>query len=106
LKIAHYEETTDRDFKDACTKSFYLENVERFDDGDDFIASISGTKVRNAISTDDKETFKKMMPKGTDVLFDDFKLALETAPKEPEKKKRKVKEQMKPLKDFINEKIN
>lgn len=34
---------------------------------------ISATKVREAIKNDDIETYKKMMPKGTDKIFDEFK---------------------------------
>ena len=33
---------------------------------------LSGTSVRKAIITKDKELFKKQMPQGTDVLFDEF----------------------------------
>lgn len=37
---------------------------------------ISATKVREAIASNDLDLFKKMMPKGTEKLFDDFKEAL------------------------------
>lgn len=37
---------------------------------------ISATKVREAIMDNDLDTFKKMMPKGTEKLFDEFKEAL------------------------------
>ena len=37
---------------------------------------ISATKVREAIMNDDLDTYKKMMPKGTEKLFDEFKEAL------------------------------
>lgn len=37
---------------------------------------ISATKVREAIMNDDLDTYKKMMPEGTEKLFDDFKEAL------------------------------
>lgn len=37
---------------------------------------ISATKVREAISNNDLDSFKKMMPKGTEKLFNDFKEAL------------------------------
>ena len=37
---------------------------------------ISATKVREAIINDDLDTYKKMMPKGTEKLFDEFKEAL------------------------------
>lgn len=105
IKVPQYEETSQRNFKDACTKSFYCENVERTDDGE-FTSTISATKVRESLKNDDKEAFKKMMPKGTDILFDKFKEALAAAPAAPEKKPKKVKEGMKSLKDFINEKLN
>lgn len=37
---------------------------------------ISATKVREAIMNDDLDTFKKMMPEGTEKFFDEFKEAL------------------------------
>lgn len=37
---------------------------------------ISATKVREAIMNNDLDAFKKMMPEGTEKLFDDFKEAL------------------------------
>ena len=37
---------------------------------------ISATKVREAIMNNDLDTYKKMMPKGTEKLFNDFKEAL------------------------------
>ena len=37
---------------------------------------ISATKVREAIKNDDIDTFRSMMPDGTDELFDDFKKEL------------------------------
>lgn len=105
IKVPEYEEHNrdNRDFKDACTKSFYVEEIERSNDGD-FVSSISGTKVRQALLNDDKELFTKMMPKGADKYFDKFKEAVENAP-EPKKKttKKKVKEGMKSLKKYILE---
>ena len=53
---------------------------------------ISATKVREAIMNDDLDTFKKMMPEGTEKLFDDFKEALS-----------KVKECKVSLADYIQE---
>lgn len=106
IKVPEYEEKNrdNRDFKGACTKSFYVEEIERTDDGD-FISSISGTKVRQALLNNDKELFTKMMPKGADKYFDKFKEAVENAP-EPKKRttKKKVKEGMRSLKDYIFEK--
>lgn len=46
-------------------------------DGDDPVSKISGTKVREAIMNNDKETFANMVPKCLYGLFDDFKIALE-----------------------------
>ena len=37
---------------------------------------ISATKVREAIASNDLDSFKKMMPEGTEKLFGDFKEAL------------------------------
>lgn len=108
IKVPEYEEHNrdNRDFKDACTKSFYVENIERTDSGD-FISSISGTKVRQALLDDDREYFKKAMPKGCDKLFDEYKEELLNVPPTPEKKprKKKVKEGLISLKNYILESI-
>lgn len=104
LKVPQYEEGNrdNRDFKDACTKSFYVEEVQRNESSTDFISTISGTKVRQSLLDNDKELFKRMMPKGTDKLFDDFKKAVENAP-EPVKKTKKTKK----IKEyFYNSKIS
>lgn len=53
---------------------------------------ISATKVREAIMNDDLDTFKKMMPEGTEKLFDEFKEALS-----------QVKECKISLEDYIKE---
>ena len=53
---------------------------------------ISATKVRESIMNDDLNTFKKMMPEGTEKLFDDFKEALS-----------QVKECKISLEDYIKE---
>lgn len=53
---------------------------------------ISATKVREAIMNDDLDTYKKMMPEGTEKLFDDFKEALS-----------QVKEYKVSLVDYIQE---
>ena len=107
IKVPEYEEhnRNNYDCKGAYTNSFYVEEIERTDDGD-FVSSISGTKVRQALLDNDKELFTKMMPKGADKYFDKFKEAVENAP-EPKKKtsKKKVKEGMRSLKNYILENI-
>lgn len=109
IKVPDYEISNrdNRDVKDAFTKSFYVESIERTDEGDDFIATISGTKVRQALKDEDKEYFKKAMPDGVDRLFDKFREAVINAP-EPAKKttKRKVKEGMRSLRDMVFEAIH
>lgn len=55
---------------------------------------ISATKVREAIMNDDLATFKKMMPNGTEKLFNEFKEALS-----------QVKESHTSLLDFIQERL-
>ena len=55
---------------------------------------ISATKVREAIMNDDLDTFKKMMPNGTEKLFNEFKEALS-----------QVKESHISLIDFIQERL-
>lgn len=109
IKVPEYEEhnRNNKDCKDAYTKSFYVEEIERTEDKD-FVSSISGTKVRQSLLDGDKELFTKMMPKGADKYFDEFKEKVENAP-EPKKKeskkslKNKIKENMKSIKDFILE---
>lgn len=55
---------------------------------------ISATKVREAIMNNDLDTFKKMMPSGTEKLFEEFKEALS-----------QVKESHTSLVDFIQERL-
>lgn len=111
MKLPQYEEHNrdNRDIEGAFTKSFYVEEVQRNDSSDDFVSTISATKVREALENDNKESFKKMMPKGTDYLFDKFKEALAKAPKAPEKKSRKkIKEcisTIKPIDIYLTEKL-
>lgn len=66
------------------------------------IEGISGTAVRKAILNNDKSAFGKIMPKGTDVLFDEFVESFDTF---KEKIKVLVKESfgMMSLKDYIIE---
>ena len=56
--------------KAGLLPEFDVFEVKRTDD------DISATKVRNAIKENDINTFNKMMPKGTDKLFDQMKNAL------------------------------
>lgn len=102
IKVPGYEEKNLKNCAGAYTPSFYVEEIERTNDKD-FVSSISGTKVRQALLDGDKELFAKMMPKGMDKYFDKFKEKVENAP-EPVKKK--VKEGLISLKKYINEKLN
>lgn len=77
----------------AFTEGFYVEEVRRSESSDSFIESVSGTKVRNALKENDYALFKKMMPDGTEILFDDFKAAM----------MKFVKEGKKCLKDYLAE---
>lgn len=92
MKVPDYEVSNrnNNDCKDAYTKSFYVESITRVERSEDITETISGTKVREALKNDDKETFKKMMPKETEHLFDKFKEALENAPEEKKKAPRKT----------------
>lgn len=85
MKVPEYEEKNrdNRDIKGAYAQSFYVEEIERTEDKD-FVSSISGTKVRQALLDGDEDLFTKMMPKGADKYFDKFKEAVENAP-EPKK---------------------
>lgn len=108
MKVPEYEEKNrdNRDIKGAYAQSFYVEEIERTEDKD-FVSSISGTKVRQALLDGDEELFTKMMPKGANKYFGKFKEAVENAP-EPKKKpaKKKVKEGMTPLVQFIKESLD
>lgn len=104
IKVPEYEEKNLKDCAGAYTSSFYVEEIERTESGD-FVSSISGTKVRQALLTDDKEYFKKAMPKGCDTLFDEFKNKVENAPEPKKKPKKKVKEGLISLKNYILESI-
>lgn len=50
--------------------------VVKRDDTSSAVDGISATKVREAIKSDDKAEFVKMMPGGAEKLFDEFKEAL------------------------------
>lgn len=107
IKVPDYEISNrdNRDVKDAFTKSFYVESIERSDEHSDFVATISGTKVRQSLKDEDKEYFKKAMPDGVDRLFDKFREAVINAPEPVKKTKRNVKEGMKSLRNYIFEKL-
>lgn len=106
VKVPEYEEhnRNNYDCKNAYTKSFYVEEIERTEDKD-FVSSISGTKVRQALLDGDKELFAKMMPKGMEKYFDEFKEKVENAPEPIKKSKKKVKEGMLSLKEYIIESL-
>ena len=105
LKVPEYEEKNLKDCAGAYTLSFYVEEIERTENKD-FVSSISGTKVRQSLLDGDKELFAKMMPKGVNKYFDEFKKKAENAT-EPKKKttKKKVKEGIISLKNYILESI-
>ena len=108
IKVPEYEEhnRNNKDCKDAYTKSFYVEEIERTEDKD-FVSSISGTKVRQSLLDGDKELFGKMMPKGMEQYFDEFKEKVENAPESKKKpSKKNVKEGMISLKDYILENMS
>lgn len=65
------------------------------DDSSEGIDGISATKVREAIKNNDQESFKKMMPKGAEKLFDKFKGSI----------KENCSKTFKNLKNFILESI-
>ena len=101
MKVPEYEKRNLKDCIGAYTQSFYVEEIERTEDKD-FISSISGTKVRQSLLDGDKELFAKMMPKGMEKYFNEFKENVENA---PEPKGKKVKEGMKSLKNYILESL-
>lgn len=109
IKVPQYEESNrdNRDFKDACSKSFYVEEVKRAESSNDFLETVSGTKVREALKNGDIDVFKKMMPKGVDKLFNEFKVAVENAPEPVKKSKSKrIKEEYTSLLQYITEHLN
>ena len=97
-KVPEYEEHNKKgyDCKDAYTKSFYVEEVQRDDE------AISATKVRQALKDDNKELYISYMPKGTDVLYNKFR---EIIIKESKYNKTQVKRGMKSLTQFIKESL-
>ena len=108
IKVPEYEEKNLKNCAGAYTPSFYVEEIERTENKD-FVSSISGTKVRQSLLNGDKELFSKMMPKGMEQYFDEFKEKVENAP-EPKKKEsksdkklNKVKEGMRSLRTYILE---
>ena len=105
IMVPDYEKRNVKNCAGAYTDSFYVEEIERTEDKD-FVSSISGTKVRQALLDGDRQLFSKMMPKGMDKYFDEFKKKVENAP-EPKKKtsKKKIKEGIMPLKEYILESI-
>lgn len=76
IRVPDYEisNRNNYDCKNAYTKSFYVENIERNDN--DFVSSISGTKVRESLLNNDKESFMSMMPEGTEIFFEEFRKAI------------------------------
>ena len=105
IKVPEYEEKNVKDCVGAYTPSFYVEEIERTENKD-FVSSISGTKVRQSLLDGDKELFTKMMPKGVNKYFDEFKEKTENAPESKKKTtKKKVKEGMISLKKYILESI-
>ena len=114
MKVPDYEvkNRDNRDCKGAYTKSFYVESIERTDNSD-FVSSISGTKVREALINNDMSYFRKAMPKGTDHLFDEMKEAVVNAPEKTTKTK-KIKEyiennshySMKTIYEYLNKNIS
>lgn len=72
-RYASYTKQADKYKKDAnLLDEFTTFEVKRSDE------DISATKVREALISGDFETFKKMMPNGTDKLFDKMKEAMES----------------------------
>ena len=59
------------------------------------ISSISGTRVRQAVKDGDRKAYDKMMPEGTDSIFDRFRKELDL-----------IKEGMTSLTDFIREQMD
>ena len=60
------------------------------------VEGVSGTAVRNVIKNNDKDTFKKLTPKGVDVMFDEFRNAISN---------NCFEKHMKTLTQFINERL-
>lgn len=80
--------------KGGYADGFHVVEIER-SENKDFESSISGTKVRQTLKDNDKDTFTKMMPDGTDKLFNEFKEALS-----------QLKESRMSLSDYIIENLH
>lgn len=95
--------------KELSIKTDKYENVIsnlKINTGNGRTKGVSGTVVRKSIIENNKSAFSKIMPKGTDVLFDEFVQSFEDF---KEKLQGLVKEshmQMKSLKDYIMENKN
>ena len=95
--------------KELSIKTDIYENVIsnlKINTGNGRTEGVSGTAVRKSIIENDKSAFSKIMPKGTDILFDEFAQSFEDF---KEKLQGLIKEsqiQMKSLKDYITENKN
>lgn len=78
-KYIEQQRELDAETQNINPDNFNILHIQRdvTGEGDDPVSKISGTKVREAIMSNDKEAFKRMVPECLYGLFDDFKIALE-----------------------------
>lgn len=95
--------------KELSIKTDKYENVIsnlKINTGKGRTEGISGTAVRKSIINNDKSSFEKIMPKGTDILFDEFVQSFENFKEKLQGLINESHIQMKPLRDYIMENKN
>ena len=75
-EISHYDEL-ETEFNSGIKIPNILIGKLKTNTGKGRTEGISGTAVRKSIITNDKSTFTKIMPKGVDKMFNDFRLAFD-----------------------------
>lgn len=95
--------------KELSIKTDKYENVIsnlKINTGNGRTEGVSGTAVRKSIIENDKSAFSKIMPKGTDVLFDEFVQSFEDFKEKLQELVNESYIQMKSLRDYIMENKN
>lgn len=103
LKVPEYviKNRNNYDCAGAYTSSFYVERIERNDKSDDFVSTISGTKVRRSLIDNDMDVFKSMMPDGVDRFFNEFREAIVNVPE----RKKSTSRRGRTLSEYLNDNI-
>lgn len=95
--------------KELSIKTDKYENVIsnlKINTGKGRTEGVSGTAVRKSIINNDKSAFEKIMPNGTDAMFDEFVQSFEDFKEKLQGLVNESHIQMKPLRDYIMENKN